>query len=502
VGRSKRVRAGIYCRISSDRDDVRLGVDRQEEDCRRLCSDRGWDVADVFIDNNVSAANPGRTRPEYTRLLTAIAGHSLDAVVVWDLDRLHRRPLELEQFFEVCDKVGMSQLASVGGDVDLSTGEGLMIARIKGAVAAEEARKTSRRIRRKQEELAQRGLPSGGGTRPFGFMADRITIDEFEADLIRDAAERVLLGESLYSIRKDWTERGINTVTGAPWSVTAIRTTLIRPRTAGRRQFKGEDIGPACWEPILEMPTWERVRAILLDPARRQRPPSREYPLYGILHCGACGRHLVATPRANGRNYGCRKESGGCGHVFISAKHVEGHVLAFVLPLVDSPALAQTLAGGQQADRAEVERLVGEIADDRRAKAELGDDYYQAKLIDKAMFLRQDKALRQRIEANENRLSSLQGVDALVGLRGNVKTSWKDFTPEQRRRVLKALLASVEVARAKRRSPHFDSSRIAMIWRFDTLFEIAEQHARTMTPEDWHRAEAEYRALADEALDR
>jgi site-specific DNA recombinase len=47
--------AAIYARISSDQDGRGLGVARQVEDCRKLASDRGWAVAEEYVDNDVSA---------------------------------------------------------------------------------------------------------------------------------------------------------------------------------------------------------------------------------------------------------------------------------------------------------------------------------------------------------------------------------------------------------------------------------------------------------------
>ena len=41
----------------------------------------------------------------------------------------------------------MRYLATVGGDVDLATGDGLLVARIKGAVAADGVAKIKRRVR-------------------------------------------------------------------------------------------------------------------------------------------------------------------------------------------------------------------------------------------------------------------------------------------------------------------------------------------------------------------
>ncbi|HST13408.1 MAG TPA: recombinase family protein, partial [Gaiellaceae bacterium] len=53
--RSSVVRAGIYARISSDRDGDQLGVKRQIEDCRREAERRGFVVEDVYVDDDVSA---------------------------------------------------------------------------------------------------------------------------------------------------------------------------------------------------------------------------------------------------------------------------------------------------------------------------------------------------------------------------------------------------------------------------------------------------------------
>jgi DNA invertase Pin-like site-specific DNA recombinase len=54
------------------------------------------------------------------------------------LDCLHRQLRELEEFIVLCDKHHVS-LATVTGDVDLSTGQGRLLARSWGAYAAHES---------------------------------------------------------------------------------------------------------------------------------------------------------------------------------------------------------------------------------------------------------------------------------------------------------------------------------------------------------------------------
>src|SRR6516164_6637091 len=126
--------AGIYLRISDDRLGEGAGVARQLVDCRALAERKGWPIVDVYEDNDVSAYR-GKPRPEYRRMLADLSAGLLDAVVVWDLDRLFRQPRELEAFLDVCDAAGVTNLATVTGDVDLGTHDGRFTARILGAVA-------------------------------------------------------------------------------------------------------------------------------------------------------------------------------------------------------------------------------------------------------------------------------------------------------------------------------------------------------------------------------
>jgi site-specific DNA recombinase len=56
------VRAGVYTRISSDPSGKRAGVERQRAYCEEYWVTRGWQVADLFEDNDYSAST-GTRRP-------------------------------------------------------------------------------------------------------------------------------------------------------------------------------------------------------------------------------------------------------------------------------------------------------------------------------------------------------------------------------------------------------------------------------------------------------
>jgi len=172
---NKPVCAAIYARISSDQDGTALGVTRQLEDCRALAKKLDWTVAEEYVDNDISAYT-GKKRPAYQRMLDDLAGGERDAVIAYHLDRLTRRPIELEHFVEVATTARVTHVRFVsGGDFDLVSGDGLMVMRMLAAVAAGESATKSRRMKRKNDETAANGVPHKGGNRPFGFEDDWIT---------------------------------------------------------------------------------------------------------------------------------------------------------------------------------------------------------------------------------------------------------------------------------------------------------------------------------------
>src|SRR4051812_43883496 len=202
-------RAGIYVRISQDREGAGLGVKRQEADCRNLCKRKGWKVTDVYVDDDVSAYS-GKPRPAWNRLREDVEAGALDAVAVWHVDRLTRSPRELEDVIDYAERQGL-ELATVSGDIDLATPTGRMVARMLGAAARHESEHKAERQRRERRQSAERGRVSGGGTRPYGYADDRVTVIQEEAAVIREAAKRVLAGEALSSVCRDFVERGIRT---------------------------------------------------------------------------------------------------------------------------------------------------------------------------------------------------------------------------------------------------------------------------------------------------
>jgi site-specific DNA recombinase len=459
----------IYARISQDRDGSQLAVKRQLADCRAEAERLGWTVTQEYVDDDVSAYS-GKPRPAYERMLEDLADGRIDAILAWHIDRLYRRPLDLEELLRVCASVGVTDLRTVSGAFDLATGDGMLVARMLAAVAANESDSKRRRGRRKMQEIAEAGKAHGGGTRPFGFKADKVTHEPNEAEVIRQLAARALAGESLPSLGRWMDDNDIRTVTGKQWRTPTIRTLLMSRRICGIREHKGQVIGQAEWQPIISAEQSESLRRLLTAPERRTNRSARRYLLSGLCRCSKCGNTMVSVPRYDTRRYLCRSglDGGmGCGSLTITAEPAELIVAEAVLIRLDSPELHDALQGKVRDDAAAA-ALFDQVDQDTQQLTELAD-MWANKEITTAEWKRAKAVIEQRRERTRRdltRLSGTQELDTYIGQGDALRSQWSSLNLDRQRAIVKALVDHVEIMPGVRGARSVAVERVRPAWRF------------------------------------
>lgn len=462
---TRTVRAVIYCRISDDRTGLAAGVKRQEDDARSLCERNGWDVVGVEVDNDISASRYSRkVRPAYQRVLAMATASTVDVIACYDVDRLYRRPAELEDLIDVAEQV---IVASVQGDVRLDTADGRAVARVLAAMAAKASDDTSRRVKRKHLETATAGLPSGGGPRPFGFDDDRITVRPSEAARIQEAAARLLAGDTLGAICRDWAADGVTTPLGNTWQTSALRRVLEAPRVAGMRSLGAEVVADAVWAPILDRDTWEALRATLRGrgPTMAAGYGARSYLLSGVIRCAACNVAMTAHPTGSRgyryRRYFCLKTRGGCNRVGISADHTETYVVDAMLARLTagsdlSPAGRVDVGGG----------VVLELAQQEATLAELAESLTAGRVTVRA-YETAVGAVERRIDALRTQLAASTRRGVLVDLSKATDPAaiWAAMPFDRQRLAVAETFEAVMIAPSSGRGARFEPDRITPIWR-------------------------------------
>lgn len=462
------LRCAIYVRISDDREGKALGVKRQEKDCRAKVADIGGIVSEVFIDNDVTAADPSVERPEFERMLECVLAGDFDAVVVYNQGRLVRQPEQMERIIRLVVGSGI-ELVAVTGNTAVDSPEARLFARIKVGVDAFEVEQVRSRVKRKQKERIENGLTTGG---LVGFGYTDFEVDPQEADAIREAVDRVLAGEAMYTIVRDWNERGVPTKSGKPWSATVLRRILLSPRIAGLLSHNGTIVGPGKWEAIIDVPTRDRLVRVCSAPGRFHQGSMVQHLLTGLLTCGACGESMnhKMSSRGTGR-YFCRH----CHGCVISSDELDAWLIERTHDTLDGPAVGARL--DKQAATGE-DTLIAEIEQAEADKNAVAADAGQGKvtLAEWRSFKEPLDARLRDLNARLRALHEVSVLDPWVGRGKALRAGWKTLTTDQQRAIIGSLFPSITIGPAVRGRNQFDPTRVVVRLAEQDSGDLVDQH--------------------------
>ena len=289
--------------------------------------------------------------------------------------------------------------------------------------------------------------PASSARRAFGHTADRGAVVEAEADAIREAAQRVLRGETLSGIVRAWNGRGLTTANGGPWRVNSLSSLLVQTRLVSPPQ-------------ILDQATHDRLVALHASRGKRSRRATRRYLLTGLLRCWRCGGSMRGMPRAGGADlYVCPgPPHGGCSGTAVTADHAEEAVAAMVLARLDSPALLAPPADGHQA--------VGELVAHRQRLTDLGELWASGQISkDEWLALKRNVGDRARVaEAEVARLRRVEALRTMAGTGQLLRSRWPAMEIDERRRIVHAAVDHVVVLAAEPPRQVFRPERLQPSW--------------------------------------
>ena len=454
----------IYCRISLDRTGEALGVERQEKECRELAARLGLEVHEVFVDNDLSATS-GVTRPEFDRMLAA----KPDAIIAWHQDRLLRLTVDLERVIAL----NVPVYTVTAGTLDLSTPAGRAVARTVAAWSQYEGEQKALRQKAANDQRAAAGIPHGQVGYGYRRSGAGVVVEPSEAGVIREAARRLVDGDSLRSVCADFQSRGIPTPgRGERWNTTTLKQLVLRPSLAGLRQHRGQIVGRTAYEPIIDEDMHHRLVALLTDPSRRTSKGGRapRHLLSGLARCGRDGcdgvmhRNAGWTPKPDSKSqkrvapaYVCTT----CHRVRRLQAPLDAFIEELTIGRLEQADVADLFLRGD-ADSARDARDAIAAIDARLATAA---DAYAEGQIDLGQLTRITARLRADRDEHEAALSAAMPpaipVDA-VGPRA--REVWQTLDLDRKRGVIDALM-TIRVLPGGVGKRGFDPSLIVTDWR-------------------------------------
>ena len=487
-----------YGRASRDPKLRGASVSTQLRENERWATSNGVVITHTIREDNRSAsAYRKREREGFEEALDLIRRRVVGVALVWEMSRASRDLEDYVRLRAACQEAGV-HLVYKGRRFDLSRSDDRMSTGLDALLAEREASDIRDRNLRTVATNAERRRPHGripyGYRREYdsttGAMSRQTPYAESdparlspEAQVLADAAAALLDGATLRGICRDLNARGIptsrkprrQTLEDDPagvvtrWEPSTLRQLLRNPTIAGRRVHRGEDIGPADWDPIIEYGTWLRLHALLVDPARlsvsNPRGPAPRHLLSGIACCGECGARVKAATNLSRlpRAYVCRNE--GCMRVTATADRVDERIEAVLLALFERPDFQSALAEAHK--RREAASTRGPDVASLIAEREAEHDEVEKLRASGELTLRAYAAETKRIE---DAIEDLRGQQVAAvsspALRrllnaATLQDGWRQADLMDQREVVRLLL-DVTIKRAVVRGRKFDPGRVAV----------------------------------------
>jgi DNA invertase Pin-like site-specific DNA recombinase len=471
---------GVYLRISKDDEGDAAGVNRQKTDAIILAARLGIPESRLvfYIDNDTSAFKRGVVREDFERLLKDLAGRVIGGALAYDLDRLVRKPKDLERLIDIYDELPGLLSGFVTIDLDLAQPNQRAMARILVSLAYDQSAAAARRQKRKAIANAIEGKKPGGTT-AFGWLDDGYKVDPEAVALIKVGYDLLLRGCKFATIGRAWAKLGRTRPNGLPLTSSWIKAIYRNPRIAGLSTYKGDAVKTSegefirgDWEAILTVEEWDAACAAIRDLERPDpiRAATRGLLSAGIARCGVCDKPLRSLTRTydtkagpkSQRRYGCDSSNdGGCGKIMRSAEPIDQLVTAYVF------AEAAKNSGATPQERAEVPEppRLAEIAEERTILVAHKKTMSYATYLDELEAL-DAEATALRVEhhrqVGEAVIAAKVDPTALAG-------RWEGMPLEEKRAAIMDYVRAVVVKPINNTSRVFNTEAIEIVPRYSTM---------------------------------
>lgn len=413
---------------------------------------QGWELTKTYVDDGYTGTN--LRRPAMQKLLQDAQGRAFDVVLVWRLDRLSRRQLDVLRVIEDALAPAGIGFRSATEAFDTTTPYGMAMlgmlatfAQLEHAVILE---RTALGVRRRLSE------GKWTGTTPYGYRygADGVLEPNPEtADHARQIFRDVVDGFGMKAIAASLNEHGVPAARyGSRWHAGAV-SLIVRNRAYIGEQRASGDWRPGSHVPLIEEGLWHRAQAVVrarrLGDGRATRGQPSAYLLTGLLVCPECGRSMFGfsvkkKDEPAKRYYTCQRTRSGkaCGAGWARMEKVEASVLERLFRF-DVETDRPTFENGDEVAAAlaevvqRIQRLVAAVEDGLLPAAEVRErmDALQGERAEL-------EAKRARVEMASS--SRADAEEAIARVR-DIPLLWPHMAHADRQRMLRAVVDHITV---------------------------------------------------------
>ncbi|MBA7490761.1 hypothetical protein ES702_01304 [subsurface metagenome] len=226
-----------YIRVSTEEQEREgISLEDQEDKIRKYANLHNLELMEVIRDGGKSGGDLNREGIQ--RVIALCKSRSINHLIVYKMDRLTRRLLDLLVLIEEIFKPNKVQFHSITESVDTTTAQGKFFVHILGAMGQMVRDTISERTREVLRYKKSKGEPVGSP--PLGYEAKDKDLSEIAKELeVVEYIKRLKRKKlSLRQIANRLNEKGIPTKRGGKWYAGTVRYILLNAR------YKREKIAP------------------------------------------------------------------------------------------------------------------------------------------------------------------------------------------------------------------------------------------------------------------
>ncbi|KAB2367245.1 recombinase family protein [Bacillus cereus] len=492
----------IYARVSTiEQAEEGYSIDEQIRVLNKFCEREGYLVYDEYVDRGISGKNISG-RPAIQRLLLDAEQKKFEVVLVWKMNRLARKSLDLMNIVEKLDSKNIA-FRSYTERYETETSTGKLQFQLMAAIAEYERNNIAENVKMGMIARAKEGRWNGGQVLGYDVVEissdnrkrkdTHLVINEREANTVQLIFQMYSSGHGYKSIANYINKKGYRTKKGKTFSLNAIKIIVTNPVYAGYIRYnvrkdwnekRRNNINPnpiiqkGEHEPIISEEVWQIAQNVYQS---RSCKPNRihdgEFPLTGIMRCPACGAGMVISRTTNTLKDGTKrvleyyvcgawKNKGTlvCRSNGVRTEYADAFTLDKLQRLMHSDKLIKELVKSVNSRNGKIFvplqkefDMYAKQMNEVEQKLSKTFDAYTDELISKAMYVEKAKRLEGQIqelkELMEPLRKQLQGNTVKVVSYEMIKEVLLNFskafqnalTREQRKRLLHLLIHKITI---------------------------------------------------------
>ena len=501
---SKKV--AIYCRVSTvEQAEEGYSIDEQRRRNIEYCEKEGHEVFKVYEDRGISGKNISG-RPGLKDLLQDANAGKFDLVIVWKLNRISRKLIDILNIVDTLDKNNIA-FRSLTESFETETPAGKLQLNIMGAIGEFERGTIAENVKMGMIARAREGKWNGGKVLGYDIVEvpsegkkrkeTKLVVNEKESMTVRRIFELYSEGHGYKATVNRVNKEGHKSKRGNNFSTATIKEILKNPVYIGKIRYnlrqdwnekRRRNINPnpilvdGEHEAIIDISTWEKVQIILKDRSKtHNRVYDSELPLSGLLKCPVCGASMTVSRSTRKRKdgtklvneyYSCsnwkNKGTSVCNSNSVRADKADEFVINKLIETVNNESLLKKVINNINKNKSsklkpkldEISKVNNEIDrlnSKKYSSIELFEDGILAKneLADRVKKLNEEiEALKFRVDELQQEVMLAEGEPIPFELVSQVMKKFgqvfkESSTRQQRKQLLNLLVSKVTIDKSR-----------------------------------------------------